>query len=132
MLEAVGKYVGGKVVTTLCVIAVAGAGIWFWRHPEDLRGLWSVAKLALAWVGLSAALPWTSFFIMPRVLRVESNRAGYALLGGYSALNVASALWLAGWSVHGALSWTVLTLGFVAAGAYNYVVCESLARRADA
>ncbi|MCK6457310.1 MAG: hypothetical protein L6Q92_12380 [Phycisphaerae bacterium] len=131
MLDAIGKYVGGKVVTTLCVIAAAGAGIWFWRHPEDLRALWYVARQALVWIGFAAALPWTSALFIRRVLAYESNTAGYVLLGAYGALDVLAALWLAGWRVSGALSWMVLLLGFVAAGAYNFVVCESLARHAD-
>jgi hypothetical protein len=132
VISAIGKYVGGKVVTTLCVFAAAAAGYWFYRHPEDLRTLWAVIRLTLAWIGFAAALPWTSWLFLRRVLAMESNAAALGMLAGYSALDVLAAMWLAGWSVSGALSWTVLMLGFIAAGTYNYVVCESLARQLEA
>ncbi|MFO0973627.1 MAG: hypothetical protein U1A27_09335 [Phycisphaerae bacterium] len=131
MLDAIGKFVGAKVVTTLCVLGAAGAGLWFWRHPDDLRSLWSVIRLSLTWIAFAAVLPWSSFLIMPRVLKLESNAAGAALLAGYTLIDILAALWLAGWGVRGALAWMVLIVGFLAAGAYNYVVCESLARQAD-
>lgn len=131
MLDAIGKYVGTKVVTTLCAIAAVGAGIWFWRHPEDLHTLWTMVRLTLAWIGLAAVLPWTSYLMVPWVLRRESNAASMGLLAGYLVLDVGAGLWLCGWHVSGALSWVVLILGFIAAGAYNFVVCESLARQAE-
>jgi len=53
------------------------------------------------------------------------------VLGVYLFIEVVFAFYLAGWSVSGTLSWVVLVLGFSAAGAYNFVICESLARRAD-
>lgn len=131
MLDAIGKYVGAKVVTTACVFAAAAAGYWFYQHPEDLRSLWSIIKLSLAWIGLAAALPWTSFLLMRWVLKFESNTAGYLLLAAYCVVDIMAALWLAGWHVGGSLAWTVLILGFIAAGTYNFVVCESLARYVD-
>src|SRR5215470_1847234 len=131
MIEAIGKYVGGKVVTILCLLGAGLAGIWFWRHPEDLRSLWSIVKLSLAWIALAAVLPWSSFAIMGWILRFESNAAGAILLAAYSVVDIVAALWLAGWHIGGALAWTVVLVGWLAAAAYNYVICESLARQAD-
>lgn len=132
MIDAIGKYVGAKVVTALCVLGAGAAGLWFWRHPEDLRSLWSVVKLSLAWIGFAAVLPWTSFLFVRPLLKAESNALSAALLGGYMLLDIVAALWLADWGVRGSLAWVVLIIGFMAAAAYNYVVCESLARQADA
>ncbi len=53
------------------------------------------------------------------------------MLIGYLLIDVAAAMWLAGWQVGGALGWAVLVLGFLCAGVYNLVVCEYLASRAQ-
>jgi hypothetical protein len=131
MLTAIGKYVGGKVVTILCLLGAGLAGLWFWRHPEDLRTLWTVIRLALTWIAFAAALPWATFPLMPRLVRMESNAAGAILLAVLAVLDVLAALWLAGWHVGGALAWTVVLVGWITASAYNYVICESLARYVD-
>jgi len=131
MIEAIGKYVGGKVVTILCLLGAGLAGLWFWKHPDDLRALWSVIRLTLAWLAFAAVLPWSSFAIMKWLLRFESNASGAILLAAYSVLDIVAALWLAGWHVRGALAWTVVLVGWLAATAYNYVICESLARHVD-
>jgi hypothetical protein len=132
MIEAIGKYVGAKVVSAVCVVASAAAIIWFWRHPESVRALWTVVKYALAWLGFAAVLPWLSYPVLPRVLKSESNARSLALLLAIWSIDIVAALWLCGWRVGDALSWTVLLLGFVAAGAYNFIVCESLARQIEA
>lgn len=131
MIDAIGKYVGGKVVTVLCVLGAGLAGIWFWRHPEDLRALWTTIRLSLAWIAFATALPWVTYPIIPRILKFESNNAGLALIAGLCGLDVLMAMWLAGWHINGALAWTVVLVGWLAAGAYNYVICESLARHVD-
>lgn len=131
MIEAIGKYVGGKVVTILCLLGAGLAGYWFYTHPDEIRTLWSVVRLALAWIAFAAVLPWSSFAMMKWVLRFESNAAGAILLAAFSVLDIVAALWLAGWQVRGALAWTVVLVGWLAATAYNYVICESLARHVD-
>ena len=131
MIETIGKYVGAKVVTAICFVASAAAVIWFWRHPESAQALWQTVKYSLAWIVFAAVLPWVSFAVLPRVLKAESNALSAALLVALLAADVTVALWLCGWHVAGALAWTVLLLGFMAAGAYNFVVCESLARQLE-
>lgn len=131
LIETLGKYVGGKVVTAACVVASAAAVIWFWRHPESAQQLWQIVKYGIAWIGFAAVLPWASYPLLPGVLKKESNAISAILLAGFLALDVLMALWLCGWHVGGALSWAVLLLGFIAAGAYNFVVCESLARQIE-
>lgn len=131
MIDAIGKYVGAKVVTALCALGAVLAGIWFWRHPEDLRALWTTVRLSMAWIAFALVLPWTCFPMLGWLLKLESNLAGALLLGGYLLLDVLAALWLAGWHVSGSLAWLVLIVGWLAAAAYNYIICESLARYAE-
>ena len=132
MWQAIGKYVGGRVLTAILVIASAGCVIWFWRHPEQLQEIWRVAKLALAWIGFVLVLPWALFFLLAWVRKFENNVAPAIMLIGYLAVDVVAALYLAGWHVSGALAWIVLLLGFLAAGVYNFLVCETLDGRFEA
>src|SRR5262249_44055994 len=132
ILASVGKYVGGKVVTAICIVASGAALLWFWKHPESVAAIWQIVKYSIAWIGFAAALPWIAYAALPLVLRTESNAASVALLAALWLLDILMALWLCGWHVNGALAWAVLLLGFIAAGAYNFVVCESLARQLEA
>jgi len=102
MWQAIGKYVGGRVLTAILVIASAGCVIWFWRHPEQLQEIWRVAKLALAWIGFVLVLPWALFFLLAWVRKFENNVAPAIMLIGYLAVDVVAALYLAGWHVSGA------------------------------
>jgi len=129
---AIGKYVGGKVLTAIIVVASLGATFWFYRHPQHLETLWSVVRNVLAWLGFVIVLPWALFFVVPWVRKRESNLAAALMLVAYLLLDVLVALYLAGWRVGGALSWTVLILGFLAAGVYNFLVCETIDRRIEA
>ncbi|MBN1345635.1 MAG: hypothetical protein JXQ73_23285 [Phycisphaerae bacterium] len=131
MLEWLAKYVGGKVLVAVCALGCILAGIWFWRHPEDLRALWGVIRLTLAWLGFVAILPWALFFIPPRVVKAESNVASAVMLIGYLLVDVLVAFWLAGWHVGGTLAWVVLLAGFLAAGVYNFIVCETIGERTE-
>jgi len=131
LIESIGKYVGGKVVSALCVIASAGAIIWFWRHPEAIQAIWTVVKYGLAWLGFALVLPWLLFPVLPRVLRSESNLVSALVLAGLWMADVLCALWLCGWRLGDALSATVLLFGTLAAAAYNFVICESLARQIE-
>jgi hypothetical protein len=47
-------------------------------------------------------------------------------------LDILFALHLAEGAIHGSFSWLVVILGFAAAAAYNFVICESLARQVSA
>ncbi len=132
MWAAIGKYVGGKVLTAIIVVASAGAIFWFYRHPEHLETIWSVVRKALAWLGFVVLLPWALFFVVPWVRKQESNLAAALMLVAYLLLDVLVALYLAGWHVRGALSWIVLILGFLAAGVYNFLVCETIDNRLEA
>lgn len=131
MWAAVGKFVGSKLVTAVLVVGVAGGLIWFWKHPEDLRAIWETIKVALAWIGLAAVLPWALFFMVPVARKFDSNAASAVVLLFYFALDALAALWLADWNVEGALSWTVVLLGLLAAAVYNFLVAETVDNHID-
>ncbi len=132
MLTAVGQYVGGKVVTAVLTAGVIGAGIWFWRHPEQLQTIWTTIKYVLAWMGFVLVLPWATFFVTAWVVKKESNAIAWMMLGGYLLADMAVAFWMVG-TVKGlsALSWVVLILGFLSAAVYNFKACEHQAERAE-
>lgn len=129
MFAAAGKFVGGKVLTALLTAGVALSVIWFWKHPEHLQAIWAVLKGVLVWLGLVLVLPWSTFLITGWVVKRESNVAAGLLIAGLTAIDAVFAFYLADWSVQGALSWMVLLLGFLTAGAYNFLVCDFQAAR---
>lgn len=132
MLTAVGQYVGGKVVTAVLVVSSAGAVIWFWNHPEQLKAIWLTIKYVLVWLGFVLVLPWATFFVTPLVVSKESNTAAALMLLGYVLADVVVALFLMGGaSGHDILTWMVLLLGFLSAGVYNFKVCEYQAARLE-
>lgn len=125
MLTAIGQYLGGKVVTAILVVSSAGAVIWFWKHPEQLKTIWLIIKYVLVWLGFVLVLPWATFFVIPWVVSKESNVAAALMLLGYLLADVVVALLLMGdVSGHNILTWMVLLLGFLSAGVYNFKVCE--------
>jgi hypothetical protein len=132
MLEAIGKYVGGKVITAILVVSGAGAVIWFWRHPEDLKTIWLTIKYVLVWLGFVLVLPWAMFFMTPWVVAKESNAVAGLMLTAYVVADAVVAIVLMGGvSGHGALTWMVVLLGFLSAGVYNFKVCEFQASRLE-
>ena len=131
MWETVGKYVGGKVLTAILVVGSAASMYWFYKHPEQLETIWDVLKSVLAWLGIVLVLPWAGFFLMPWVVKFDTNVASGLLLVGYLLIDFLVALSLSGWGVEGTLTWMVLILGFLAAGVYNFLVCDFQAHRLE-
>lgn len=132
MFAWLGQYVTKTVVTAIAILATAGAGYWFWKHPEDLRAIWMTIKYAIAWCGFVVLLPWATFFVTRWVVTLESNRATAMMLLGYVAVDAGVAFWLMGGvRGHGSLSWAVVFLGFLAAAVYNFKVCEYQAERLE-
>ena len=126
MWASVGKFVGGKLVTAILVVGVAGGVIWFWKHPEDLRSIWDTAKSAMAWLGLVLVLPWALFFTIPLTRKFDNNLAPAVMLLSYLAIDAVAALWLAEWSIQGSLNWIVVIFGLLAAGIYNFLVAQTI------
>lgn len=124
VFAAVGKFVGGKVLSALIFLGVAGAGFYIYNNPEVVAAIWTVLKYALAWLGFALVLPWATFFVTIWVVKADNNVAGAVWLIGLLAVDVVVALYLLNWHVPGALAWTVLLFGFLSAGVYNFLVCD--------
>jgi hypothetical protein len=132
MLQGIAKYVGGKVLTAVIAVTAAVILIWYWQlPPEAKQAIWDALRRALIWTGVVAVLPWATFFVPPLLVRAESNVVSALALLGYLLVDVVAALWLAGWSISGAMTWLVVLFGFGCAATYNFVVCEYLAGRAE-
>ncbi|MEE9297348.1 MAG: hypothetical protein V3W34_20610 [Phycisphaerae bacterium] len=131
MWAALGKFIGGKVLTAVLVVAAGASLIWAWNNPEALQAVWATSKGALVWLGFVLVFPWAMFFVPVKVVKLESNGAAAAMLLGYLAVDILAAYWLADWSIQGTLTWAVVLLGFLAAGAYNFIVCDYVAARTE-
>lgn len=132
MFATLAHYITGKVVTAILIVAGGGALIWFWQHPEHLQTLWKTLKYVVTWIGFVLVLPWASFFVIPWVVRKESNAAAAAMLAGFVLLDVLVAFYLIGAvSGLGSLTWMVLILGFLCAAVYNLMVCNYQAGRLE-
>jgi len=131
MLGSIGQYVGGKVLSAVLIVAVGATGIWFWKHPEQLRAIGQVLKYVCVWLGLVLVLPWAAFPVTAWVVRKESNAIAAMLVGGLIIVDALFALYLADWGFTGALTWMVVLLGFLTAGVYNFVVCDFQADRLE-
>jgi hypothetical protein len=139
-LGDIGKFVGAKVATAAIFIAVAAGGYWCYQHPESVKAGAQVVKLTSVWIAVAAALPWSSYLFMRPLLakqaEMQSSGAagtvGAAVILAYCVIDIGLAMWLAGGNISGSFTWFVVILGFAAAAAYNFVICESLARQADA
>ncbi len=140
ILADIGKFVGSKVATALIILAALAGGVWCYQHPEEVKAFGHVVKLTLLWVVVAAALPWSGYVFMGPLLRFQASQLStngaaalsIAIIGAYWLIDVVFAFYLADWGVSGTFTWIVLLLGFLAAGTYNFVICESLARQADA
>ena len=132
MFATLAQYITGKVVTAILVVAGGAALIWFWRHPEHLATIWKTLKYVVTWLGFVLVLPWACFFIIPWVVKKESNAASAVMLAGFVLADAVVAFYLIG-GVRGlgSLSWMVLILGFLCAGVYNLMVCNYQAGRLE-
>jgi hypothetical protein len=132
MIEWLGKYVGGKVITAGLVVVSALVVIWYWRLPPEARAqMWGLVRGALIWLAFVAVLPWALFFLPAWVVRREQNWASAALLLAYLAVDAALALFLTGWRIGSTWQTAALLVGFALAGIYNFAVCEYLAQRSE-
>lgn len=135
----IGKFVGAKVATAIIFVAVVAGGIWCWQNWDTVKAFGHVVKLLLIWLAVVAALPWSSYLFMRPLLNFQSSlqsekaaiAVSVALIGVFCVIDVVVALCMGDWSDVGGFTWFVALLGFLAAGAYNFVICESLARHVD-
>lgn len=132
MLTAIGEYIGGKVVTAILVVSGAGAVIWFWNHPDDLKTIWLTIKYVLVWLGFVLIFPWATFFVTSWAIAKDSNVAVATILLSYALADTIVAFCLIG-RIRGlgSMTWMILLLGFLSAAVYNFKVCEYQADRLE-
>ncbi|MFH1417972.1 MAG: hypothetical protein ABII12_06775 [Planctomycetota bacterium] len=139
ILVEAGKFIGKKTAAALIAVAVVLGGVWCWQNPEEVKAFGHVVKVSLIWLAIAAALPWSSYLFMRPLLAFQADRlstnaaAGMSLavIAGYWLIDIILAFYLADEPITGTFTWIVVLIGFLAAAAYNFVICESLARHAD-
>lgn len=131
MWGTLGKYVGGKVLTAILVVATGCGVIWFWKHPEHIQSLWNMTKASLVWIGFVLVLPWATFFAVPVARKFDNNTALAILLAAYTTTDMLAALYLAEWKINGTLTWAVVILGLLSASVYNYLVTQTIDERME-
>lgn len=135
----IGKFVGAKVAGVIITIATLAGGYWCYEHWDKVEAFGGVIRQILFWIVLVAALPWSSYLYMKPLLAFQGNlnsersaaMVSVGVIGAYCVIDLILAFWLGDWQGAGGFSWFMLVLGLAAAGAYNFVICESLARQAD-
>ncbi|MFQ5430055.1 MAG: hypothetical protein ACE5E1_07065 [Phycisphaerae bacterium] len=136
----IGKVVGAKVAGGIITCAAVAGGIWCYFNWDRVEAFGHVVKLLLLWLAIAAALPWASYLFMRPLIHFQNNlqsarsaaAVSVGLIGAFCLLDILIALRLGDWHDAGGFTWFVAILGFAAAGAYNFVICESLARYVDA
>src|SRR5437868_3987031 len=119
------KGIAGKVITGLVVLAVIAGGISWWQMDSATRqAIVSGSGKIAAWLGVVLMLPWTSFFVIGKVAKTDSNLAGALLVAGYTILEITLLAWLFNWHFAGATGWTMLIVGGLLAAAYNLFACD--------
>ncbi len=139
ILAEIGKFLGNKVATAIIFIAAVAGGIWCYQHPEHVKTFGHGMKMVLFWLVAVAALPWSSYLFMKPMLQFQAKSLStngatimsIALIGAYCLIDIVLAFYWGDWIGSGTFTWIVLFLGFLAAGTYNFIICESLARHAD-
>ena len=124
------KGVAGKVVTGVVALAVVATAISWWQMDESTRAtLLRGTGRIIAWLGVVLAVPWASFLLIGKVARLESNRAGAALVLAYTAAEAAVLAWLFDWSIRGAAPWVFFAAATLFAGVYNLFACDWIAEK---
>lgn len=118
--------IGGAVALGV----VVGAISWFQMSPDDRSAILGTVGRVLAWLGIVLVLPWATYFVTTAAARLESNRAGAALVAGYTLVDLAILTWLMKFTLPQSTTLGVLiVLGLLVALAYNLLACDWIAER---
>jgi hypothetical protein len=132
MSEGLARYFGGKVLSAVLAVAVVLVVIWYWRlTPEARDAMWGTARGALIWLGFVVALPWATFFVPIRVVRMDSNRASGLMIAGYLVVCIALSIYQMGGLPEAAWELVLVVVGWLVALTYTYAACEFIARKVD-
>lgn len=121
---------GEKVLGWLALAALLGLGFAIYQMGPQARGaILDGAAKTLFWIVLCAALPWSSWFFIRRLLAFGTNWAGFALLAGFLLIEVLVGLYLLGGPPAGGWGWLASLAAVAVAGTYNFLVTEYLAEQ---
>lgn len=124
------KTIAGRVVTGVLALAVVAGGITWWNmDPATRDAILAGTGRILAWLGIVLLLPWSSFFLIGRVARMQSNLAGGVLVLAYTALEFILLMWLFNWRSPGTAGWVFIALGTLVAAVYNLFTCDWIAEK---
>jgi hypothetical protein len=124
------KSITGKVVTGFIALAVIVAAVSWWQlDPASRSAIIGGTGRVLGWLGVVLILPWTTFFLIGRVAKLESNAAGAALVAGYTILELVLLGWMLNWKAPSMTVWIFAILGGLFAAAYNLLTCDWIAEK---
>ena len=83
----------------------------------------------LLWLLFAGLLPWVTPFATRWAIERKSNLASFALVTGYTAVDLLLAMALSGFSIVGTGHGFLLLGAFLLCAGYNYWVCERMAGR---
>jgi hypothetical protein len=126
------KTVTGKVISGIAGLVIVLAGISWWRmDPATKDMLLSGTGKIVSWGFVVLLIPWATFFVVGWIARLDTNAAGAALVFAYTLLEVLFLAWLFGWSLPGPTAWSFFAVGTLAAGVYNFFVCDWIAEKVE-
>ncbi len=96
------------------------------RQVQAVGPFWRFAM----WLAFVLLLPWVTAFATHYALERRNNVAGFAVVTGYTVMDMAVALLLVGFTLAGGLPWFKFLVAFLFSGGYNYWACERIAGRA--
>lgn len=139
ILAEIGKFVGAKVAGVIIAVATLVGGYWCWQNWDQVKEFGHGVKILLLWLLIVAALPWSSYLFMRPLIDYQARLqtaqgagiVSVAVIAAFSLADILIAFGLSDDGFSGSFTWFVVLLGFAAAAAYNFVICESLARQAE-
>jgi hypothetical protein len=124
------KGIVGKIAAGLVALAVVAAGISWWQMDLATRHAIAVdTGRLIGWTLVVLLAPWASFWLIGWVAKMDSNRAGAAMVMAVTAVEAVVLAWLFGFAVHGPTAWTLLVAGVLVAGVYNLFACDWIAEK---
>jgi len=126
------KTLAGKIASGAVALAVVAAGLaWYETDPATKHHILSLSGRILGWFILMLVVPLASFPLIGWVGKLQSNRAGAALVLVLSIADAVLLAWLFGWSLQGATEWVLYAAAVLIAGVYNLFTCDWIAERME-
>lgn len=126
------KTITGRIITGLVVLGVViGAISWREIDPVSQQAAISSAGRVAAWLAVVLILPWASYLLIDRVVRMESNAAAGLLVAGFTIPEIVLLAWLFNWPFESYMGWTCVLVGGLFAALYNIFTCDWIAEKIE-